>query len=101
MQKVVDLPYEQLSGSEKITHDVVMEAIGYGRYPAIVLFGDVLTPFGAKAELLARSSGMKVFLLGFGDGTFGRRYRAWFRSRQKTGTALAVDHAEKIGLHIC
>ena len=93
MQNVVDLPYKRLSSQEKITRDIVIQAIENDRYPALILFGDVQTEFGVMAEMIARRVGMKVILVGFGEGTFNRRCRAWFKDKPKTGTALAVRQA--------
>ena len=89
-QTVVDLDYSELSPVDKIVHDVVLEGFENDRYEALVLFGNQLTRFGEKVHLIARQKNLRIHIYGFGDGTFGRQYRAWYRKRPKKTTSKAM-----------
>jgi len=81
-QSVVDGEFQHLSGKDRIAHHVILEGIRKRKH-VLFLYGDVLTSFGEEAQFAARQSGAEVYYSAFGDGTFGRRFRAWYIRRSQ------------------
>lgn len=104
-QLVVDSEVHELQGQHWVARELILSGLRMRQYQALVLFGDQLTSFGKQAHLAACRGGIKVFMLGVGSGTFGRRYRAWYRPRWKLSaandTVVAVEEAERLGINIC
>lgn len=107
-QSVVDKQVGELSSRERVIREVLFEGMRKGNFSALILCGDTLTNFGQVMLAVAKVEGVPVYLKGFGDTAFGRRYRLWHspkaevrRSRKTAATWSAVDEAEKAGIYIC
>lgn len=107
-QSVVDKQVGELSSRERVIREVLFEGMRKGNFSALILCGDTLTSFGQAMLAVAKVEAIPVHLKGFGDTAFGRRYRLWHspkaevrRLRRTAATWLAVDEAEKAGIHIC